>query len=62
MFRSQLYTSSSVVQIKKYCKYLNNKRFVDKNLYLTLFIGIKTNIMNKTIKILMLTIKNTVNI
>ena len=58
MFRS-LHTSSSVVQIKstvnisviKYllqCYSIVKNTF--KNFYLTLFMGIKTNIMNKTIK------------
>ena len=58
MFRS-LHTSSSVVQIKStvnvsiikdllQCYSIVKNTF--KNFYLTLFMGIKTNIMNKTIK------------
>ena len=71
MFRS-LHTSSSVVHIKStvniqiikgsllQCYSIVKNTF--KNFYLTLFMAIKTNIMNKTIKNLILTIKNTVNI
>ena len=60
MFRS-LHTSSSVVHIKStvniqiikgllQCYSMVKNTF--KNIYLTLFMGIKTNIMNKTIKYL----------
>ena len=53
MFRS-LHTSSSVVQIKSTVNILLQCYSIVKNtftnFYSTLFTGIKTNIMNKTIK------------
>ena len=60
MFRS-LHTSSSVVHIKSTVNIQIIKGFLQcyskvkntfKNFYLTLFMGIKTNIMNKIIKYL----------
>ena len=72
MFRS-LHTSLSVVHIKStvnvqiikgllQCYSIVKNTFTFKNFHLTIFIAIKTNLMNKTIKCFTLTIKNTVNI
>ena len=70
MFRS-LHTSLSVVHIKStvniqiikgllQCYSIVKNTF--KNFYLTFFIAINTNIMNKTIKTFYINYKNTVNI
>ena len=67
MFGS-LHSSSSVVhiestvniQIISVCYSIVKIQF--KNFYLTVFMALNTNIMNKTIKTFTLTIENTVNI
>ena len=71
MFRS-LHTSSSVVHIKStvniqiirksLLQRYNIVKIQFKNFYLTIFMALNTNIMDKTIKTFTLTIKNTVNI
>ena len=70
MFRS-LHTSYSVIQIKSTANIQIKRdlpecysivRNTFKNFYLTIFMAINTNIMNKAIKNFTLTIKNTVNI
>ena len=70
MFRT-LHISSSVVHSKSTVNIQINKSLLQcystvkiqfKNFYLTIFMALNTNIMDKTIKTFTLTIKNTVNI
>ena len=70
MFRI-LHTSSSLKQIKSTVNIQMIKGFLKcysiikdtfKNFYLTIFMTINTNIMNKTIKTFQITIKITINI
>ena len=70
MFRS-LHTSSSVTHIKStvnvqiirgLLQCYSIVKIAFKNFYKTIFIAIKTNLMNKTSKTFYITINNTVNI
>ena len=50
------------IQIKSLLQCYSTVKIQFKNFYLTIFMALNTNIMNKTIKTFTLTIKNTVNI